>query len=107
MRPIRAVLEGKYYRLNYEIVRDTIPRVDDLIQWARWLLARDPERGTRTPFADLWTVSFKSEWDSAPYGGILVYYRFTDEHVILESIRPRSEFLGDRPYTLPDPPFDF
>lgn len=107
MGSIREVREGPYYRQNYDRTRDSVPRADDLIQWAKWLLARDPERGKKSGPAEIWTVSIMSEWDSDPYGGVFIYYRFDERCVTLESVRPRTEFLGDRPYRVPDPPYDF
>ena len=82
MSPLREVVESPRFTQEKRILEPDVRRIDEALDDLVWTLARRPELGV--PFADtaLWA------YPVYPRGGrgFVVYYRFDDEQVTLESI---------------------
>ena len=97
MRPakLRTIVEElKFYTEFNNLVKLNIPRVEDFVEGAKWLLARNPEEGKRISTTDVWFLpnEFLPDKGELP---LVIYYTFDDNIVnllaIFETLYPPQE----------------
>jgi hypothetical protein len=86
----RSIVRSARFEEELKQFFSSVRRGDDAVEGSEFALARAPERGVPVPQTTLFV------WPIYPQGvEYLIYYRYSDEEVTLESIRRGLENLED------------